>query len=294
MKEIFPFYSIGHFINQPHNKTEFEITRFEEMEEPEVDDLHKHTFYEIIWIEDGLSKQHIDYQEYVIAPQTLFFISPGQLHYFEEWQYLQGGSIFFTEDFFLLNQQNKDSLFEFVFLDNFYICPHLSLDDAAYTEIKQSIDALLREKKRKDYSPQIAQAFLQILLYQIQRCVEAQSSQVVSKKYLVIYKKFKLLIDQYFTQGLTAGDYAEKLAITSHHLNLVSKHITGKTATELIRARALLEAKRMLTFTDHTVTEIAAELGYFDSSYFAKLFKSEAGMSPLDFKKIMSEKYRIR
>lgn len=52
-----PFYSIGHFINQPTNKTEFEITRFETVDEPDVDDLHKHTFYEIIWIEDGQSRQ---------------------------------------------------------------------------------------------------------------------------------------------------------------------------------------------------------------------------------------------
>ena len=54
---MFPFYSIGHFFNQPGNTTEFGITRFDEMAEPDVDDLHKHTFYEIIWIEQGVSYQ---------------------------------------------------------------------------------------------------------------------------------------------------------------------------------------------------------------------------------------------
>jgi hypothetical protein len=58
---IFPHYSIGHFIHEPSNPTEFEITRFEAMVEPDIEDPHKHTFYEIIWFDDGRSIQTIDY-----------------------------------------------------------------------------------------------------------------------------------------------------------------------------------------------------------------------------------------
>ena len=86
MKEIFPFYSIGHFINQPANPTEFEITRFGEMEEPDIEDPHKHTFYEITWIDQGGGSQVIDYREYPNVDGSLFFVSPGQLHHFEDWQ----------------------------------------------------------------------------------------------------------------------------------------------------------------------------------------------------------------
>ena len=61
MKEIFKRYGIGHFINEPNNPTDFAITRFDEMEEPNVDEIYKHTFYEILWTEKGKSKQTIDY-----------------------------------------------------------------------------------------------------------------------------------------------------------------------------------------------------------------------------------------
>jgi AraC family transcriptional activator of pobA len=294
MKKLFPFYSIGHFINQPHNPTEFEITRFDEMEEPDVDDLHKHTFYEIIWIEKGKSRQVIDYVDYQINPGSLFFISPGQLHIFEEWKPVVGGSIMFTEDFLLLNHQNKERLFELSFLDNFYSNPVLRPDKKSLTEILQTIHQLSLEKKRKDYSPAMAQALLQVLLLQIQRSVDEQMEITISKKYIVIYKKFKNLIDLHFTQNLSVSDYASKLAITQHHLNHVAKEVTGKTATEVIRARAILEAKRLISFTDYSISEIAAELGYFDSSYFAKIFKAETGSSPLEFKSTISDSYRRR
>lgn len=84
MKELFSFYSIGHLINQPTNRTEFEIMQFDEIDEPNVDGIHKHTFYEILWTEKEISKQTIDYKEYKILPNSLFFISPNQVHQFEE------------------------------------------------------------------------------------------------------------------------------------------------------------------------------------------------------------------
>jgi AraC family transcriptional regulator, transcriptional activator of pobA len=294
MQELFPFYSIGHFINQPTNPTEFEITRFEEMEEPDVDDLHKHTFYEIIWVERGKGKQVIDYKEYEIKSNSLFFISPGQLHHFESWRPIIGGSIMFTADFLLLNQNNKDKLFELSFLDNFYSNACIQLGKRTAVEIRTTIDLMYGESRRSDKSDTICQALLQILLAQVQRTIDSQNEQAVSKKYIVLYKMFKNLLDIHFLENIGASAYAERLNITPHHLNHVTKQVTGKTATEVIRSRSILEAKRLLTFTDQTVSEIAGQLNFFDSSYFAKLFRSETGISPIDFKKAMSEKYRIR
>lgn len=292
MKEIFPHYGIGHFIHQPNNPTEFEVTRFEEMGELDIEDPHKHTFYEILWFDEGVSSQTIDYQEYIIEPQTLFFISPNQLHHFVEYQPLRGGSIFFTEDFFLLNHHDKEKLFEITFLDNFYAKPFLKPEPKTYREIRQTIDLIITEKKREDFSENIIQSLLNILLAQIQRGFDAEYKEVKAKKAVILYKKLKNLIDLHYHEGLTASDYAEKLFITQHHLNLISKNITGKTTSELIRARKILEAKRLLTFTNLSVSEIATELGFFDLSYFAKAFKSETNNSPLEFKNVISEKYR--
>jgi AraC-like DNA-binding protein len=293
VKDIFPSYSIGHFLNSPGSATEFEIMRFEDMQEPDVEDPHKHTFYEIIWIEEGKSRQTIDYNTYCLQPQTLFFISPGQVHLFEEWEHLKGGTIFFTEDFFLLHQQNKDKLFELSFLDNFYSSPSVTLPSADFSEIKHTIDLLMKERQRNEYKDCIIQSYLHILLLQVQRSINNQQAPV-SSKYIILYKKLKHLVDLHFRENYSVSRYADMLYVTQHHLNLVTKQVTGKTAGEVIRARALLEAKRLLTFTDKTVSEIATELGFLDSSYFARLFRNETGVSPGSFKTDMSEKYRTK
>jgi AraC family transcriptional activator of pobA len=294
MKDVFPFYTIGNFINEPANPTEFEILRFNEMEEPHVDDFHKHTFYEILWSEKGTSKQTIDYKEYNVRPNSLFFISPNQVHHFEEWKPLTGGTILFTEDFFLLNQSGKDKLFELSFIDNFYADPCIQLSKKDFEEVNHTIGLIYQEQNRKNKNLTIIQSLLHILLTQVQRCVESQSKKTISKKYLILYKQFNNLLETHFAGNKTASFFADQLNITAHHLNLVAKNISGKTATEIIRARSILEAKRLLTFSDYTISEIAFRLNYTDSSYFAKVFKRETHQSPADFKNKMSEKYRRR
>jgi AraC-like DNA-binding protein len=292
MKEIFPFYSIGHFINEPENPTEFEITQFEEMEEPNVDDVHKHSFYEILWVDEGRSRQTIDYQTYELQNKSLFFISPGQVHEFEAWQGLKGGTIMFTGDFFLQNQANRDRLFELSFLDNIYFNPNFLLPCAEYAIFRNFINLLIEEKKRADANKEILQSLLHILLLQVHRSIQASQNRQIPKRNVILFKEFKNLLEKHYPEGLAANQYAGKLNITQHHLNRIIKDITGKTATEVIRARSILEAKRLLSFTDQTISEISSNLNYFDSSYFSKVFKAETGRSPLEFRSSMSEKYR--
>lgn len=294
MKDIFQMYNIGHFINQPHNPTEFEILRFDEMAEPNVDDFHKHSFYEILWTEKGKSRQIIDYNEYEVKPNSLFFISPNQVHHFEEWKPLSGGTILFTEDFYLLNRTNKDTLFELNFLDNLYSNPCIEFSKKSFADVANIIYQIEAEQKRKDRNTSIIQAYLHILLAQVQRHIDTTNPSVVSKKYLIQFKQFKQVLENHFWENKTANFYAEQMHITPHHLNLICKAITNNTATDIIRARSILEAKRLLTFTDKTIAEIAFELNFSDGSYFAKTFKSFTNQTPNDFRTQMSEKYRIR
>lgn len=294
MKDLFKAFHISDFINKPGKQTEFEILLFNEMEEPQVDDFHRHTFYEILWTEKGKSKQTIDFQEFEVAENTMFFISPNQVHFFEEWHPLTGGTILFTEDFFLLNHSDKSKLLELTFLDNIYVNPCIPLSHTNFGEVKETIDLILKEQKRQDKNLTIVQSLLHILLAQVQRCVDNNLEKPYPKTYLLLFKHFKMLIENHYPENRTADFYAKSLSITSHHLNRISKSISGKTATEVIRGRTVLEAKRYLTYSDFTISEIAAKLNYFDSSYFAKLFKAETGVAPGVFRDKMSQLYRIR
>jgi AraC-like DNA-binding protein len=63
------------------------------------------------------------------------------------------------------------------------------------------------------------------------------------------------------------------------------QYITGKTTTEVITDRVLLEAKRLLLYTDLTMNQISLNVGYSDAAYFSRLFKKHVKINPTDFRK---------
>src|SRR5690606_39971631 len=62
----------------------------------------------------------------------------------------------------------------------------------------------------------------------------------------------------------------------------------------IILQRIILEAKRMLLFTDESSKAIAYHLRFEDPSYFSRCFKRKTGYSPLNFRQLVREKYHRR
>ncbi|MCH8903843.1 MAG: helix-turn-helix transcriptional regulator [Bacteroidetes bacterium] len=76
------------------------------------------------------------------------------------------------------------------------------------------------------------------------------------------------------------------------HLNENSRKVLGKTASELIHERLILEIKRMLFHSNQTINEIAFSLNFDDPAYFGRSFRKYAGMTPISFRKTIREKYQ--
>ena len=51
----------------------------------DIDDCmaHVHSFYEILWFQDGEGIHTVDFVDYKVVPGTIFFLSPGQIHHFD-------------------------------------------------------------------------------------------------------------------------------------------------------------------------------------------------------------------
>ena len=78
--------------------------------------------------------------------------------------------------------------------------------------------------------------------------------------------------------------YANQLHISSRHLNSIISLQTGKSISEMIQNRILIESKRLLLHSEKTVSEIAFELGFSDKAYFHRFFKKTTGETPLHFR----------
>ena len=297
---MFQTYQIADFLHCDGDasvKSEhFHINRLEEMPPlpAHIVTPHKHRFYELFLVESGESLHMVDYHEYRLTAHTFFLIAQGQMHFWAKTnrEHIRGYRMMFTEDFFQMNQVNNQFLFELIHLDNIYQNPLIALSPEQNRLIYTYFDLLFQEYNRDNSYNKALQSLLFLLLAEIHRLYETPAPTGTSKHQAAIFKQFILRLETHFAEKWSASDYAQALHISPRHLNRIVQNMTNQNLTQVIQNRIVLEAKRLLTFTDLTVHQISDKLSFEDSAYFARYFRKATGLSPTDFKHNMSEKYR--
>jgi AraC-like DNA-binding protein len=100
-----------------------------------------------------------------------------------------------------------------------------------------------------------------------------------------LFKDFSLLVEQNFKTLHTVTSYADRLGISPKSVAKHFQKLGAVKPSSFIKNRILLEAKRLLIYSDKSVKEIAFELGFHDPAYFTRLFTKASLKSPLQFKK---------
>lgn len=78
----------------------------------------------------------------------------------------------------------------------------------------------------------------------------------------------------------TPRQFAEELAVHVNSLNRALKEVTGKTTTQLIHERLMLEARALLVHSNWTISQISNSLGFEEPTHFARAFRAYSGHSP--------------
>lgn len=98
-----------------------------------------------------------------------------------------------------------------------------------------------------------------------------------------------------FRHGRTSR---EELSAVFHYsgdyLNRIARHQTGMTISQLCQYACLREAKRLLQQTDRSISDIIEELGYVNRTYFYKIFKKQFGLSPLELRNAVKHRTQNR
>ena len=101
---------------------------------------------------------------------------------------------------------------------------------------------------------------------------------------LDIIRQFNLLVEKHFNQHHQVQDYAELLYKSPKTLSNLFGKYSEKTPLQVIRERIALEAKRLLRYTDKSISEIAYDVGFQEGAHFSRFFKKMEGMNPKSFR----------
>lgn len=272
----------------------FDIDRFSRMH-PDVRAPypHRNQFFTIHYIEQGRGRHVIDFESHSVQAGSLFFITPGQVHFWQLEGGIQGRVIRFKQDFLLFASSEQDLFdhYEFFFRVDGPPCIMLNQEQAGL--IGQTMILMQAEYESDTYGQlENLQCYLRILLNQIQGIFLKKQNKAHSAKKSAVIKKFKKLVSRHFKTQNSVPFYSDQLGVSEFHLYDTVKKAIGMTPGQIIRNEIILEAKRLLAHTEMTVAEIGYMLGFEDPAYFSRFFKRETRFSPTAFRSHIQEKYQ--
>lgn len=127
-------------------------------------------------------------------------------------------------------------------------------------------------------------SLLTLLLVTISREVNSEHVNQSGDRFKLRMDKFNRLVMQYFREAKPISFYAKKLNVSSSQLNNTCQREAGQSAQRYIQMQILLEAKRLLAYTDLQITEIAFSLGFNDPAYFTRFIQKYTNESPSFFR----------
>lgn len=247
---------------------------------------HKHDFYLILFVSNGKGVHVIDFVKYDVKPNSIFLMTPGQVHSWNLSKDIEGFVIFFTREFYEM-QLSRNSLLEFPFYHSLSSSP---LIRPPKIDVVEFITGQMFEEYKGIDSPNLRmlRAYLDILLLEAAKYYDTPNVPKTHGNTFRIRKLEQLIHENFRTLKQPAG-YGDLMNLAPGYLNKICKDTLGKTLTDLLQERMLLEAKRMFAYSDLHVNEVAANLNFADPSYFIRWFRKLSGMTPEDFRKSMQE-----
>ena len=97
-------------------------------------------------------------------------------------------------------------------------------------------------------------------------------------------RKIGRVITANLYEKISPTDIAGILKMNCSYLCKHFKQETGKTITEYINEVKITEGKRLLKSTEHSIVQIAVQLGYASQTYFQTVFKKNTGLTPKQFR----------
>ena len=259
--------------------------------------MDAHDYKEIIFLFSGKGSFMIDDELIDLKPNTLFFIQKKQIFRIVKGEDLNGYSIKYKNEFIPSAGLTYKSTYYSKLNGYISDLKFIKFEKTGIENIKSHFNVLLKEY----YEPEGAftsKAIVQHLFISLILKIERKAREIVidttkgkiDNHNKVLYTNFLNLLEEHFMVNHNMEFYAEQLSLSRRKLSDLVKEFTGVTAKKYLLNRVMLEAKRLLAYSNKNLKEICYDLGFEYPPYFSTLFKDMTGHTPNEYRKIQQQK----
>lgn len=254
---------------------------------------HIHTAVELLYITQGRFRMVADDVEYLPEEGDLILFRSNTIHRV----FLQDGGpgsyyvIKLRPSFILelcsreqgssyllslaLNDENKKTLW--------------TAEECKKSRISRAVERLFREWQEGGYGSDIAvklsaAEILLALLRDTEACREQQPRDLHGENLARRIYNAIVYINKHYAEEITAEDCSRYVFMSYSYFSRSFKRITGRTFKDYLNFTRINHAEKALVSTEKSITEIAADCGFNNVSYFISTYKKAKGITPAAFR----------
>jgi len=262
----------------------FSISCFNEL--MNKDEFVNDDCYRIVWSKNGSFSIEIDGIDYNLKQNQFFFLTPiNKIRYpkFSENVIVYS----FNREFYCIQTHDQEvSCIGYLFFGSSNV-QIISLTKEELRKVDLLYNVFIEEFDSEDHiQGEMLRVLLKRLIILCTRIAKKNLEEPeITKSKLDIIRQFNVLVEQNFKTKHKVSDYAEILNKSPKTLSNLFSQYNKKTPLQIIQERKILEAKRMLIYTDFSSKEIGYELGFEDAAHFSRFFKNSVKINPSEFRK---------
>ncbi len=237
---------------------------------------HRHAeLWQLMWVRTGGGTLRVEHETLGFAAPRLLAIPPGVVHGFE-WSPKTDGYVLMASQAFMDGAPVEPGL-----LDAVINAPPAPTDDP--TAAFEGLLAAFATGGPGRSSAMTGYAF--VALSSFARAAAARLAAGPGRgPQGEIVQRYRALLEQDFRRQPLIGDFCERLGVTPTRLTRACLATTGATPLNMLHARLMLEARRLLTYTTLSAAEVGYGLGFTDPAYFSRFFRLREGASPAQWR----------
>ena len=248
---------------------------------------HKHEFIEIIFIRSGEGIETVGGISHTVRRGDMLFVNFGREHSFSNTG-MEFIHILLRPEFISDRLISSENIFDIFSLPQFSsidgeLSPSeiVSFSGNELITVTNLIDAMLDEYEMKKKGWRTALfGYTDVLITMLVR--KLKEGEPDTDLHTARIEKY---VDEHLFEKITLSDIAANCFYNPSYFSRRFKHYFGKNLSEYVNEKRLFAAARLLRKGNETAAAIAQKCGFSDTSQFYRLFKSEFGCTPSEYRK---------
>jgi AraC-like DNA-binding protein len=239
----------------------------------------------VLWFEEDGNELTIDAFNYKFSRNQMIFLT--EFHKIEIKHVSRVRFLRFNRSFFCIADNDSEVGCRGILFFGSSAVPSITIPEEETEKLELQWKVFQNEMQMKDeLQLEMLQMMLKRLLILCTRIYKRQVSHTgFETERTGLLREFNFLVEMHFKTKHTVAEYADLLHKSPKTVTHFFARTGQKSPLQFIKERRMLEARRLVRYTEKPFKEIAYELGFDNIQGFSRFFKKQQQASPSEFRR---------